>query len=186
MKSLQRVLFFCLLGLSACVSIDGVDVYSDSCLDSQDENCQLNEREQWIINVCSLTANSYPYYRDRLLYHGYGELFTENATFQIGDHAEIKGKTAIVEALRSRGSSATTRHFSQVVNMQAVDENTARGVSYLNLYSAKTESQDILAGSKKKQAIAPLLIAEYHDTFKIKNRRCLIDSRKVVIIFMGD
>ena len=175
-KSIVSGLFSLLL-LSGCVSIQGVDVQGDFCPDSQQANC----REQWIVNACSATANSYPYYRDRLLYKGYGELFTENATFQIGDRAVIEGREAIVQALRNRGPKATSRHFSQVVNMQAVGEDAATGISYLNLYQVDTQTLN----NGDNSVGAPTFIAEYHDTFMIENNRCLIDKRKVVIVFRG-
>ena len=168
---------FSLVILSGCVSIQGVDVQSDICLDSEHSNC----REQWIVHACSVTANSYPYYRDRLLYAGYGELFTENASFQIGDGPKIEGRYAIVQALRNRGPRATSRHFSQVVNMQAVGEDAAKGISYLNIY--QVDAQTLAKGDNTVGA--PTFIAEYHDTFKIEDNRCLISNRKVVIVFKG-
>lgn len=137
--------------------------------------------EQQLIDACTATANSYPYSRDRVLLEEYGQLFTEDATFQIATQPIVQGRLKIVEALKIRGAQATTRHLSHVVHMEAINNTTAKGISYFNLYRVDTKT--MAAGDNSISA--PFIVGEYHDEFRLVDNQCLISKRKAVIIFKG-
>lgn len=134
------------------------------------------------IIACTNTANSYAYSRDRLDFATYGSLFTENAKFIMpgkDGKTTLNGRDAIVNAAKQRGGNTETRHVSQVVDMQKMDDNTLRGVSYLVFYGVpKADFSDGQASIS-----GPRLVAEYHDEFTIENGMCKFTSREVKIVF---
>ena len=136
--------------------------------------------QETIIESCTRTANSYPYSRDRLDYEVYGDLFTKDAVFELQGDRTV-GRDAIVDALRTRGPRAVTRHFSNVVHMEVTGAAKARGVSYLALYRASPE--DMADGHN--QIAGPAIVAEYHDQFEFEDGQCRIAERVVKIIFQG-
>ncbi len=130
--------------------------------------------------ACTVVANSYPYYRDQLDYRAYGDLFTEDAVFDLTDYSakvgKIFGRDAIVAALEARGPTVRTRHLNQVVHMNAIDMNRVSGVSYLILFSAG-------AGNSNPTPAVPAVVAEYHDKFKVEDGVCRIAERTLRIVF---
>jgi len=132
-----------------------------------------------IVQACTETANNYPYSRDRLLYKEYGELFTEDAVFQVEGSNKAVGRQAIINALKARGPQKVTRHINNVVDMTVLDNGQIQGVSYVEVWSvdAETYSQGDISVS------APWVIAEYHDQFEMQNGRCLISNRFAKIVY---
>ena len=166
-----------LVCLSACIRGEVTRVY-DGCSSGKKATC-VNHA---LIKACTETVNRYAHSRDRLLYDEYGSLFTEDASFQLGEQPAIEGRAMIVEALRNRGPLTPTRHFSQVVDMQVMDEASVKGLSYVQVY--KYEQSE--TNKNPQRSIGPWIVAEYHDSFVVLNNQCLIKSRKVEIISRSD
>ena len=157
---------------AGCVGVDTISVRQSGCGDLDPAACQ----EKRIIDACSETVQRYAYSRDRLLYDEYADLFTDDAVFQIEGYPAANGKQAIIESFKQRGSGSFTRHFSQVVNIDVIDDNRAKGISYFTLYLVNREAYD--AGQRTLNG--PSIVGEYHDEFAIAGDQCLIRSRKAV------
>ena len=173
----KRASLLALLVLAgACVGPGDVAKQRDgNC--GQPQECQ----EQRLLAACAATANSYPYSRDRLLYEEYGALFTQDAVFQIEGGPISSGRAAIVEALKLRGPNTLTRHYNKVVHMQATDEKSAEGISYVTVWMRSAGQME--AGDNIVKA--PFVVGEYHDNFRWQDGRCLISKRFVKIVFRG-
>lgn len=165
------------LYLSACViSGETLNNYYNYCQPG-DEQCV----EQKIIEACTRTASQYPYSRDRLLADEYAALMTADAVFQIEGGPKLVGREAISNALRERGADREVRHFSQVVRMTVTAEDRAEGLSYVTVWGV--DAQSFAEG--KNTVRQPVVIAEYHDQFRVEAAACRISNRLVKIIFEG-
>jgi len=166
------IVAFSLMLLSACVT--------GGPITNNYQNCTTPECKQHAaVQACTVTANSYPYVRDQLLYEEYGALFTDDAVFQIEQTPAVVGRAAIVQALKKRGPATPTRHMNHVVSMQALDDSTASGISYGTVWRAGKNEQ----GEPSKSVSGPWLVVEYHDDFRIEAGRCVIAKRLIKIIF---
>jgi len=179
-KSLQILssIFISSCFLSACTSGKSTQYGACPLTEPAASKC----REQKLIAACSATADRYPYVRDRLLYEEYGDLMTEDAVFQIEGQPEVRGRTAIVDALRERGPKVNMRHLSRVVHMQAIGEDSAQGISYVNIWREfKTDT-----GGQNESSAGPWLLGEYHDRFRMEQDKCRISHRFVKIVFQNN
>lgn len=165
------------LNLAACVANgDTHNNYYGDCQQG-DQLCA----EQKIVDACTRTANRYPYSRDRLLLEEYADLVTEDAVFQIEGGPKLEGRAAIADGLANRGAANETRHFSQVVQINATGEDTAEGLSYVTVWSV--DAQAFAEG--RNTVTEPWVIGEYHDQFEMEAGTCRISNRLVKIVFQG-
>ncbi|NND82338.1 MAG: nuclear transport factor 2 family protein [Gammaproteobacteria bacterium] len=178
----MRLLLICLCLLqAACVSVDGTtNWYQGECQKSA-EDCALERAAERMLAACTVTANSYPYARDRAMLDEYAQLFTEDAHFQIEGQPALQGRPALVAGLQARAAANELRHMSQVVDMQATGEGTARGVSYVTIWRVGAEAWS----NGDRTVHGPWIVAEYHDEFRMQGKRCLISDRLVKIVFAG-
>ena len=160
MKSCLAFLLFILQGCVAAERSGCTAGGGGVCLAS-------NVKEQ-----CRATLEAYPYFRDRLMYKKYGELFTDNGRFQIGNGLMIEGRDKIVAALRERGPKVATHHLAQITQLNLTSDSTANAISYVNVYKvAKDQNNPSL-----------WIIGEYHDQLSITAKGCKIESRKVKLV----
>ena len=133
------------------------------------------ERAALMQTACATLVLQYAYSRDRLDYEAYGSLFTEDAIFEFAGQ-ETRGRKAIVDALKERGSQMVTRHISTPVAFEPTSHTEARGVAYLQLYRAP-------AGGESPHTYAePPLIAEYHDEYRVVDSNCRFKARRIKLV----
>lgn len=133
------------------------------------------QRADTMRQACAELVVQYAYSRDRLDYETYGNLFTEDAIFALAGQA-TKGRQAIVDALRARGTQNLTRHFSTPVSFEATSETQAKGLAYLQLFRAPAGTK--LPGTYTEGP----LIAEYHDEYEVIGSTCRFRSRRIKLV----
>lgn len=125
--------------------------------------------------MCAQTVNGYAAAWDRKDAAKFGALFAEDATLDLAQ--PVKGKAAIGQMFATRTATSTTRHLVSNIEITPGAGGTARGVSYLLLFSAPG------AAAPPLEAANYTLMAEYHDEFAVRGGQCLITSRKLVPVF---
>lgn len=131
-----------------------------------------------IVAACTTTLHEYAQRRDQLDAEGYANLFTEDGVFVFKGQA-FTGRKAIAKRLEASDKTLTTRHLvgSIVITPNQQGPITAR--SYVQVYQAKTSDQE------GPVAVEKTIFAEYHDTLKMQDKRCLIQRRETHIVFFS-
>lgn len=133
------------------------------------------ERQQEIVAACTQTNRDYQLHRDRGNAAEYGALFTPDAEFVLS--APLRGREAITAAMLDRVAERQTRHFINIVQLEATGPDTAEGLVYLMVTGAPAGA----APADRKGSVD--LVAEYHDRYVMQGTRCLIERRAVDIAF---
>ncbi|MFK7957862.1 MAG: nuclear transport factor 2 family protein [Lysobacterales bacterium] len=133
------------------------------------------DRAQQIEQACLKTNRDYQYYRDRGDAQAYASLFSEQGEFVLSN--TVSGRKAIAAAMTKRFSEQRSRHFTNVVQMNATGPHSAEGLVYLLLFRGPQ-------GETSPLAIDGMdLVAQYHDQYEMEGDRCLIRQRRVEVIF---
>lgn len=126
-------------------------------------------------DLCAATIHAYASAWDQRDVPRFATLFAEDSTLDLGQ--PVKGKAAIVDLFRRRINASTTRHIMSNIGITSASETTARGTSYLLLFSTPGVAPPPI------ELPGYSLMAEYDDVFVITEGKCLIASRKLVPIF---
>ena len=106
--------------------------------------------------ACRELVTGYAFHRDRADGDAVGALFTEDATFDLMGEV-FRGRSAIRARVDAGASGPVYRHLMSTVHIELTGPETARGVSYVTVYSAPGPLPATLA--------AWAAIGEYHDDF---------------------
>lgn len=131
--------------------------------------------------ACERTISLYARYVDLGSPAAVADLFTENATWQLGK-TRLKGREVIREYFAALTNDATrvSRHIQSNIVIDWDIETRARGTVYLTLYRGTKgdESFAPLAGQ-------PLFVGHYDDEYRYREGACEISRRIVVPAFVA-
>lgn len=105
-------------------------------------------------------------------------LFAETGTFERAGTV-LRGRAAIVQALRGRAPGLRTRHHCLAPFIEVLDCENARGITYYTTY--RHEAPDAIEGAAP--LTGPDVIGEFHDTFVMTKDGWRIASRRSVPAF---
>ncbi len=143
---------------------------------SADDHAGVSQqRQQTIVDACTRTNQDYQFHRDRGNAEAYGALFTEDAEFVL--QKPLKGREAITGAMEKRFAERASRHFINIVQLNATGPDTAEGLIYLMLTGGPKDADEAVPPGSVD------LVAEYHDRYVMEGDRCLIQRRAVNVIF---
>jgi 3-phenylpropionate/cinnamic acid dioxygenase small subunit len=144
-----------------------------------------NEMEQItrdaIQRECEQLAIEYARAIDFRDYDNFVELFTEDATLELGQ--KIQGKATIAKSLTRRPDELRSRHVITNVFVDVISETRARGMCYLTLY------RHIGNESLKPEPVpfeGPAAVGHYEDTYQLTEHGWRIASRRLHMAFRND
>ena len=139
---------------------------------------QATERE--IRDECEALSIAYARAVDFRDYEAFVELFTEDGVLDVG--TPLKGRAAIRKAMIKRPDELRSRHVLTNIFVDVVDENSARGISYLTLY--RHVGPECLLGQPVDFS-GPAAVGHYEDQFartrdgfRIKHRKLHLSFRR--------
>ena len=139
---------------------------------------QATERE--IVDECEALSIAYARAVDFRDYEAFVELFTEDGVLDVG--TPLEGRAAIRKAMSRRPDELRSRHVLTNIFVDVVDENSARGISYLTLY--RHVGPESLLGQPVDFA-GPAAVGHYEDRFtrtrdgfRIKHRKLHLSFRR--------
>lgn len=128
-------------------------------------------------DACTDLVLDYAYYRDRLDAEAFADIFAEDAVLSVLGQ-DFVGRDAIGARLRNADAGDILRHLMSTIRIFPVNEQQARGVSYVTVYSGS-------AGDLPRPLAQPLAIGEYHDQFTRTSSGWKIQRREFVPVFMS-
>jgi 3-phenylpropionate/cinnamic acid dioxygenase small subunit len=131
-----------------------------------------------ISRACEALSIAYARAVDFRDYDYFVTLFTEDGVLDTG--RPLEGRTAIAEALSHRSDELRSRHVITNVFIDVLNENEARGISYLTLY------RHVGPESLKGEPIAfdgPAAVGHYEDRFENTSEGWKIKRRKLHFAF---
>ena len=142
----------------------------------KEENIALIE------HTCSKLINRFAYLNDAQRYAELAELFSDDARFARPTDPDnyTLGKDNILAAFMARPKDRISRHAMSNILIDVTSESTAKGVSYVILYTAST---DDVAEKFGLQANQSQFIGEFYDDFILTDTGWKIASRSGRIIF---
>ena len=149
----------------------GVSVYADGHGDKPGHHRAIEQ-------ACTDLVLDYAYYRDRADAQAVADLFTADALLRVLGQ-DFDGNAAIRSRIEQGRGGPVFRHMMSTVRIFVEDEDHARGVSYVTVYSAP-------AGELPRPLGAPLGVGEYHDQFVRTEAGWKIQRREFVPAFMPE
>ena len=121
------------------------------------------------LDLCKITYNKYPDFRDDpALGKEYGELFTQDGVFSIGDTA-TQGREAIVERHKSAHTSAVWVH-----KLNKPVFNIENGIIF-------AKGDVVVSTGPDKDNLNTRIEASYSDEFEVVGGVCRIKVRKTTV-----
>lgn len=127
--------------------------------------------------ACAATVHAYAHARDAVDADAYGALFTADAIFRSGESKQV-GRAAIVEALKTRGAGASTRHLVGSVMIAPGGPAAATGLSYALVLDSAAEAD---APAAPFSAARVLAFVRYEDVFVVEDGLCRFAARTATI-----
>ncbi len=130
--------------------------------------------------LCERTINLYARHIDLGEPARVAELFTENATWQLGS-TRLQGRTEIRNyfAALSDDTTRVSRHSQTNTTIDWQSDSEAVGTVYLTLY------RGVRTGEAFASTVGqPLFVGHYDDRYQVVDGRCLISRRMVVPAFV--
>jgi len=141
----------------------------------------MNELQRLTIErACENLSIAYARHVDFRQYDKFTELFDENAVLIAG--APLNGKEAIRDAMSRRSGKLRSRHILTNIHVEVIDENHARGVTYLTLY------RHIGAESLEEKPIemqGPAGVGHYTDEYVLTGTGWRIAHRELEFAFQN-
>ena len=131
-----------------------------------------------IERACEQLSYAYARSVDFRDYDTFAELFAEDGVLDTS--AELVGRDAIRASLNKRPDELRSRHVLTNVYTEVLDQNTARGISYLTLY------RHLGAESLERGPVefdAPAAVGHYEDRFVRTDEGWLFARRKLHLAF---
>lgn len=132
--------------------------------------------------ACERTISLYARHVDLGSPAAVADLFTENATWQLGQ-TRLKGREVIREyfAALTNDKARVSRHSQSNIVIDWDSESRARGTVYLTLYR----------GTKREASFAPLagqplFVGHYEDEYHYHEGTCEINRRIVMPAFVAE
>ena len=85
-----------------------------------------------IVSACQSLSIAYARAVDFRDYDAFAELFAEDGVLDTG--RPLNGKDAIAKSIKQRSDELRSRHVLTNIFIDVIDEDNARGISYLTLY----------------------------------------------------
>ena len=126
--------------------------------------------------ACRSLILDYAYYRDRPDADAVADLFTEDAQLRVLGQT-YAGRQAIYKRVQAGQGGPVFRHMMSTIRVFVVDSQSAKGVSYVTVYSQAT-------GELPRPLDTPLAVGEYHDVFVHTDAGWKIKERTFVPVFM--
>lgn len=123
--------------------------------------------------ACEKIIRAYPALRDNGPIKEYGELFTQEALFQVKKmNILLQGRDEITKRLESALKSTKTLHVITSVNIDQVSDNTYKSNANFTINFQKLPQQQFPSITIK---------GYYDDLLEFDGKRCMIVSRQVII-----
>ena len=87
---------------------------------------------QIISQACTALFSDYARYVDFGQYEDFADLFTEQATLDLG--FVLRGRQAIARSMEKRPKDLRSRHVLSNIHIDVTDAGHAQGIAYLSLY----------------------------------------------------
>ncbi|MDF3872855.1 nuclear transport factor 2 family protein [Pseudomonas putida] len=137
-----------------------------------------NEKKNISCEVaCSRLIADFAHYVDSKEYESLVALFTEDGSFERRGEV-LKGRAAILEAMRARPADVVTRHVCTNIRIDQVASNSAVGTCTLLLFHGSAAQ-----GGGSTESSSAVTIAEYRDTFVATQNGWQIAARIAHVIF---
>jgi len=140
-----------------------------------------HDTRQAIQRACEQLAIEYARSVDFRDYDNFVELFSEDATLELGQ--KIQGKAAIAKSLSRRPDQLRSRHVITNVFVDVISETQARGLCYLTLYRHIGE-ESLKAGPVALDG--PAAVGHYEDAYQLTDQGWRIASRRLHMAFRND
>ena len=137
-------------------------------------------REQ-IQQICEQLSIAYARAIDFRDYDEFAELFADDGVLDTG--VELNGRAAIRESLRHRPDELRSRHVLTNIFIDVLNEQEARGISYLTLYR-HVGPESLQGGPVPFET--PAAVGHYEDRFKRTREGWLFARRKLHFAFRND
>lgn len=125
----------------------------------------LNEQERMLIeHACARLVLESVAANDRQDYSAFAALFSSDGLLHRPNGEPLCGHDEIVESYRTRPRNRLTRHICTNIVVRVESEHSARGMTYVVLYSADALQSDKHFGAK---CDSRTLIGELEDHFKL-------------------
>lgn len=118
-----------------------------------------NEHRQEIEHACTQLSMRFAKYADFRDYPALVALFVEDGVFERMGQRHV-GSEAILALMATRPLDMKTRHICSNIVIDALGEDTATGVTYVQLYRHDGGGDNEVA-----PASAPRMVGDYHDSF---------------------
>lgn len=131
-----------------------------------------------IERACAALSIAYARHVDFGEYHLFARLFSPDGYLNAG--SPLHGREAIYAAMSRRPEQLRSRHVLTNVHIEVIDDEHARGISYLTLY--RHIGQESLA-ARAIDFDAPAAVGHYSDEFVHTNEGWRIARRELEIAF---
>lgn len=131
-----------------------------------------------IERACTELVLDYAYFRDRQNADAVADLFAPDAVLKVLGQDYV-GNDAIRARIQQGRGGPVFRHMMSTIRIFVDDQDHARGVSYVTVYSAA-------AGDLPRPLGDPLGVGEYHDRFVRTDSGWKIQYREFIPVFMPE
>ncbi len=131
-----------------------------------------------IVKACESLSIAYARAVDFRDYDAFAELFAEDGVLDVG--RPINGKAAIAKSMTKRPDELRSRHVLTNIFIDVIDEDHARGISYLTLYRHNGK-QSLVAGPVP--FTGPAAIGHYEDRFVRTAQGWRFERRSLMLAF---
>jgi ketosteroid isomerase-like protein len=133
---------------------------------------------QHIEQACARCSTQYGNSIDAGDGDGFADLFTEDATLELGP-LRLEGQAAIREFAHALEDDQVSSHVFSNIVIDVEDPETATGITYLTLYKGKS------AGGKPIMPVPdPAMVGHYEDRFQRTDEGWKIAERRAVVKFL--
>lgn len=134
-----------------------------------------------IVSACESLSIAYARAIDFRDYDAFAELFAEDGVLDTG--RPLNGKDAIAKSIKQRSDELRSRHVLTNIFIDVIDDDNARGISYLTLYrhvgKASLEAGPAPFGG-------PAAVGHYEDRFVRTDQGWRFARRKLQFAFKND
>ncbi len=141
----------------------------------------VQQNEQDIQRECEALSIAYARAVDFRDYDEFVQLFADDGVLDVGQ--PLKGRVAIKAAMGKRSDALRSRHVLTNIFIDVVDEQNARGISYLTLY--RHIGEESLSGDPIDFS-GPAAVGHYEDKFVLTDTGWCFASRKLHFAFRNE